>query len=246
MRTIRCIAVAALVAASIALVVDPDTLAQEPPKTKAQKRAELKKAKAKDQRRKAAEAKARQAAEEAAALEKAQREAEQRAKERANRPRPKPRPVEEIARIIDSHIERKLAADKLSASPICTDAEFLRRASLDITGVIPTAEEARQFLDDSSHDKRAGSMAARGARHHAERHPSNGTDRQCMRRRPGGHDSPFSQGAERQMHRDPRVRNVQYPKYWPPARPQRRPERHPCRVQDSRSSSHDGRNRRKL
>src|SRR5581483_4766810 len=37
----------------------------------------------------------------------------------------------------------------------CTDEEFLRRAYLDITGVIPTVEKARTFLDDKSPDKRA-------------------------------------------------------------------------------------------
>ncbi|MFA6546509.1 MAG: DUF1549 domain-containing protein, partial [Limisphaerales bacterium] len=37
----------------------------------------------------------------------------------------------------------------------CTDAEFLRRASLDTIGTLPTAEEALAFLDDKSPDKRA-------------------------------------------------------------------------------------------
>ncbi len=37
----------------------------------------------------------------------------------------------------------------------CTDEEFLRRASLDTIGTLPTAEEARAFLDDASPDKRA-------------------------------------------------------------------------------------------
>lgn len=37
----------------------------------------------------------------------------------------------------------------------CTDAEFLRRASLDTIGTLPTAEETVAFLDDPSPDKRA-------------------------------------------------------------------------------------------
>ncbi|MEQ8785902.1 MAG: DUF1549 domain-containing protein [Pirellulaceae bacterium] len=37
----------------------------------------------------------------------------------------------------------------------CDDAEFLRRASLDLTGVIPTSDEVRAFLDDPAQDKRA-------------------------------------------------------------------------------------------
>jgi hypothetical protein len=37
----------------------------------------------------------------------------------------------------------------------CTDAEFLRRASLDAIGTLPTAEETMAFLEDKSPDKRA-------------------------------------------------------------------------------------------
>ena len=40
-------------------------------------------------------------------------------------------------------------------APPSTDAEFLRRVSLDLVGVIPTADEARAFLDDPSPYKRA-------------------------------------------------------------------------------------------
>ncbi|MFO0824248.1 MAG: DUF1549 and DUF1553 domain-containing protein [Gemmataceae bacterium] len=60
-----------------------------------------------------------------------------------------------LAKFIDSHISRMLAEDKISASPRCTDDEFLRRAYLDITGTIPTADKAREFLDSKNADKRA-------------------------------------------------------------------------------------------
>ncbi|MCA9179041.1 MAG: DUF1549 domain-containing protein [Planctomycetales bacterium] len=53
----------------------------------------------------------------------------------------------------------QLAADKwkklgLRPSPPCDDATFLRRVTLDLCGRLPTAEEARAFLNDASEDKR--------------------------------------------------------------------------------------------
>jgi hypothetical protein len=43
----------------------------------------------------------------------------------------------------------------LFPSDLCTDAEFLRRSSLDTVGVLPTPEEARAFLADTNPNKRA-------------------------------------------------------------------------------------------
>ena len=40
-------------------------------------------------------------------------------------------------------------------SATCTDSEFLRRVSLDVLGLLPTVEETRAFLADTSADKRA-------------------------------------------------------------------------------------------
>src|SRR5690606_23377063 len=53
-----------------------------------------------------------------------------------------------IDRLVESHLTAEPAAT-------ATDAEFLRRISLDLNGRIPTAEEARAFLDDPSPYKRA-------------------------------------------------------------------------------------------
>jgi hypothetical protein len=68
---------------------------------------------------------------------------------------PKDRDPADLARLIDRHVDAKLAAEKIPALPQCTDAEFLRRAYLDLTGVIPTADKARTFLDSRDPDKRA-------------------------------------------------------------------------------------------
>jgi hypothetical protein len=35
---------------------------------------------------------------------------------------------------------------KILPSDLCTDAEFIRRVSLDLTGLPPTAAEVREFL----------------------------------------------------------------------------------------------------
>ena len=60
-----------------------------------------------------------------------------------------------LARRIDAALARKVAADRVAPSPRADDAEFLRRACLDLTGVIPTPERAAAFLDTSAPDKRA-------------------------------------------------------------------------------------------
>ena len=60
-----------------------------------------------------------------------------------------------LAKIIDAQINRKLADAGVTPSAICADEEFFRRAYLDITGVIPTADKAKAFLDDTAADKRA-------------------------------------------------------------------------------------------
>jgi chemotaxis protein histidine kinase CheA len=59
-----------------------------------------------------------------------------------------------VAKFIDAQVAAKLAAEKVPASPACTDEEFVRRAYLDLAGVIPTAEQAKAFLESTAADKR--------------------------------------------------------------------------------------------
>jgi hypothetical protein len=59
------------------------------------------------------------------------------------------------ANFIDDLVLRKLAQFRIEPSALATDAEFLRRVSLDVIGALPSTDEARRFLDDRSPDKRA-------------------------------------------------------------------------------------------
>lgn len=55
---------------------------------------------------------------------------------------------------IDTLVRAKLRKLGIVPSDRCTDAEFLRRVSLDLTGTLPTAGEVEAFLADTRTDKR--------------------------------------------------------------------------------------------
>jgi len=55
---------------------------------------------------------------------------------------------------IDELVLEKLQNLNLPPSPRCSDSEFIRRAYINATGVLPTAEETRAFLSDKSSAKR--------------------------------------------------------------------------------------------
>ena len=56
---------------------------------------------------------------------------------------------------IDDLVNAKLAALRIAPSEICDDETFLRRATLDLIGLVPTPDERAAFLADSAADKRA-------------------------------------------------------------------------------------------
>ncbi len=54
---------------------------------------------------------------------------------------------------IDRHINAKLQRMKINPSEVCTDAEFIRRVSLDLTGQPPTSAEVRAFLAETGESR---------------------------------------------------------------------------------------------
>jgi hypothetical protein len=70
-----------------------------------------------------------------------------------------------LSQLIDTQVDARLKSSMIAPSSPTTDAEFLRRAYLDIAGTIPTAEAAAAFLDDKSPDKRSKLIDQLLARH---------------------------------------------------------------------------------
>jgi len=63
------------------------------------------------------------------------------------------RDVEALAAKIDERVAAAWGQD-VKPAPLAGDAEFFRRAHLDLAGRIPSVTEARDFLDDDRADKR--------------------------------------------------------------------------------------------
>lgn len=59
------------------------------------------------------------------------------------------------ANVVDEPVFAKLKRLKINPSPVTEDATFIRRLYQDLLGILPTADEARQFVADRSPSKRA-------------------------------------------------------------------------------------------
>lgn len=78
---------------------------------------------------------------------------------RAIVPQPQPEngsefPQQPVLNFIDELVDAKLRKLNIHPVGLCSDADFLRRVYLDLIGTLPTAAEAREFLEDTSPDKR--------------------------------------------------------------------------------------------
>ena len=64
-------------------------------------------------------------------------------------------PKTDDTHLIDLAVNKNLRALGVPPSPLCTDAEFLRRACLDLMGALPPADKSREFLASDDPQKRA-------------------------------------------------------------------------------------------
>src|SRR5437879_4155512 len=62
--------------------------------------------------------------------------------------------AQQLAARIDQLIAARWAADGIKPAPLADDAEYLRRLYLDLAGRIPRAIEVRDFLNETTPDKR--------------------------------------------------------------------------------------------
>ncbi len=66
-----------------------------------------------------------------------------------------PRTEREMSARVDALLAETWAREQIQPSQPASDAEFLRRVTLDLTGIIPKVLEVREFLGDSRPDKRS-------------------------------------------------------------------------------------------
>jgi hypothetical protein len=81
-------------------------------------------------------------------------------------------------------IDRQLAPVAGLEPVRCSDAEFMRRVSLDLVGMPPTADEARAFISDAATDKRERLIDRLFASPQFARHLAAALDLMLMERRP--------------------------------------------------------------
>jgi Protein of unknown function (DUF1553)/Protein of unknown function (DUF1549) len=74
---------------------------------------------------------------------------------------------------IDEHVFTRLRTLRINPSDLCTDTEFIRRAYLDLLGLLPTADEARAFVNEEDQEKSTLALTPRrGSIHRDQLAPS--------------------------------------------------------------------------
>ena len=89
---------------------------------------------------------------------------------------------------LHQRIDKAVDAGQIGAvAPAASDADFLRRIHLDLTGRIPTASESKAFLDDPAPDKRTKLIDRLLTSRDFPRHMATTFDIYMMERRPDKH-----------------------------------------------------------
>jgi hypothetical protein len=99
--------------------------------------------------------------------------------------------------LIDAHIRSAWDRERVSSASPADDATFLRRVSVDLTGVIPTCDEAKAFLADADDQKRSKLIdrLLDDSRH--ARHQADVWDMVYFGRHPPGYDAPKREGFQK-------------------------------------------------
>ncbi len=91
---------------------------------------------------------------------------------------------EPLHKLVDQHINARLDKQQIPVAERASDAEFLRRVTLDLTGVVPDAKTARAFIEDKSADKRVRLIDRLLASDEYSKHMAVVFDVMLMERRP--------------------------------------------------------------
>jgi hypothetical protein len=92
-------------------------------------------------------------------------------------------PADPAAKALHQIIDQHLSAPAGVNTGLCSDAEFLRRAAIDLTGMPPKADTARSFITDISPDKRIRLINELIASPHFDRQLATSLDIMLMERR---------------------------------------------------------------
>ncbi len=98
--------------------------------------------------------------------------------------------------VIDADLQAAWQEAKVTPAPLSTDAEFLRRVSLDLIGVIPAYDTAAAFLDDVQPDKRARLIESLLSDPRFARHQADIWDQNLFGRYPPGYETDKRDGIQ--------------------------------------------------
>jgi len=114
-----------------------------------------------------------------------------------------------LRNMIDEEVQSAWQAQQMAPAPRTTDAEFLRRVSLDLIGVIPSWSETAAFLDDPAPEKRLRLIDLLLADPRYAQHQTDVWDLVLFGRNPPGYDTDKRGGIQNWLHRQ-FLENVPY------------------------------------